>query len=416
MGTQEILRTAGEILAAGLVAATAAALLRIPAMIAMVVAGVVIGPSALGWVEVPLASTGAQLIFSFGVAMILFHGGVGVSLRVISRTAVGLGLLVLPGVMLTSAIVAVPVMVLFGLDLAAALMVGAVLAATDPAIVIPLFERLGLRPKVSQTVIAESAFNDPTSTVVALSLSGVVIAGSVSFAGPLEEFASELAIGAAFGIGGGILIALLLSTHRLGFWSESPAAAILMLVALEYFINDRVGGSAYLAAFLTGLIVGNMDLLRLGQHDAHAHALETYVAQTAEIAVLAVFVILGVNLPLADLWDNLWQGIVVMAVFMLVARPLTVLACLLPDRRGRWTRPELTFMAWSRYTGVVPAAVASLLVARAETEPALAEPARVAFILVAMAVCATLLLQATTAGPLARRLGLVERDEVLILE
>lgn len=72
----------------------------------------------------------------------------------------------------------------------------------------------------------------------------------------------------------------------------------------------------------------------------------------------------------------------------------------------------MAFLAWCRYTGVVPAAIASVLVARAQAEPALAEPARIAFILVAMAVCATLLAQATTAGWLARRLDLVERDEV----
>lgn len=411
MAIEDILRDAGLILAAGLAAYTVGTLLRIPPMITMVGAGIAIGGSGLGWVEIPLDSTGAQLVFSFGVGLILFHGGVGVSLRVISRTAVGLGLLVLPGVMLTASIVAVPVMLLFGLDLAEALLVGAVLAATDPAIVIPLFDRLGLRPKVAQTVIAESAFNDPTATVLALSLAGVVSAGGVSLGGPLEEFATELAIGAAVGIGGGILLALLLSTNRLGVWRESPATAILMLVALEYFVNDRVGGSAYLAAFVLGLIVGNMDLLGLGQHDEHAHALETFVAQAAEIAVLAVFVILGIDLPLADLRDNLWAGLAVMAVFVLVARPLVVLACLLPDRRGRWTRGEITFMAWSRYTGVVPAAVASLLVARSVDDPALREAAQTAFILVAMAVVVTLLAQATTAGPLARRLGLIERAE-----
>ncbi len=416
MGIQEILRDAGVILVAGLVAFTLAAVLRLPQMIVLVVAGVVVGPSALGLIDVPLASTGAQLVFSFGVSLILFHGGVGVSLRVISRTAIGLGLLVLPGVLLSAAVVAVPVLLLFGLDPVPALLVGAVLASTDPAIVIPLFDRLGLRPKVAQTVIAESAFNDPTGTVLALTLAGVVASGSGTFGGSLGEFATELSLGAVLGIVGGGLIALLLSTHRFGVWSESPAATVLMLVALEYFINDEIGGSAYLAAFVAGLIVGNMDVLGLGQHDHHAHAFETYVAQTAEIAVLAVFVILGVNLPLGDLWDNLWQGLVVMAVFILIARPVTVVACLVPDRRGRWSREEMAFLAWCRYTGVVPAAIASVLVARAQAEPALAEPARIAFILVAMAVCATLLAQATTAGWLARRLDLVERDEVRILE
>ena len=46
-----------------------------------------------------------------------------------------------------------------------------------------------------------------------------------------------------------------------------------------------------------GLIVGNMELLGLGRHEQHVALLERYIAQTAEIAVLAVFVTLGMNLP-----------------------------------------------------------------------------------------------------------------------
>jgi NhaP-type Na+/H+ or K+/H+ antiporter len=53
-----------------------------------------------------------------------------------------------------------------------------------------------------------------------------------------------------------------------------------------------------------------------------------------------------------------------MVVFIFVVRPLTVLACLLPDRRGRWTRNELIFLSWCRETGVIPAALAALLLSQ----------------------------------------------------
>jgi NhaP-type Na+/H+ or K+/H+ antiporter len=81
----------GIILGAGLLAQLVATFLRIPEMIVLVAAGALIGPSVLGIASNPLGGVGAQLIFTLGVAMILFHGGVGVSLRVISQTAVGLG-------------------------------------------------------------------------------------------------------------------------------------------------------------------------------------------------------------------------------------------------------------------------------------------------------------------------------------
>jgi cell volume regulation protein A len=399
---QDVLRDVGLILLVGVVAIPVAALLRLPQMVVLLLGGVALGPSGADLIENPVEGLGAQLVFTLGVSLILFHGGVGISLRVISRTAVGIGLLVLPGIAITAFVVALVAMPVFSLSFSVALLVGATLAATDPAILIPLFERLHLRPKVSQTVIAESAFNDPTGTVLALTVAGVVEAGHVGATEPLTDFAESLALGAALGVGAGLLLALMLSSHAMGIWRESPAVAILALVALTYFTTDELGGSAYLAAFVMGLIVGNMESLGLRRGIEHATQLDDFMRHVSELAVLAVFVTLGINLPLDALWDNLWGGLAVMVVFLFVARPLTVLACLLPDRRGRWTREEIVFLSWCRETGVVPAAVAGLLLARG------VEGADIVAAMVALAVVTTLLVQATTAGILARRLGLVE--------
>jgi potassium/hydrogen antiporter len=402
---EHILRDFGLILGAGLVSQLIATLLKLPEMVVLVAAGAVIGPSVLGLVSNPLGGVGAQLLFNIGVALILFHGGTGISIGVISRTAVGLGLLVLPGVAITALIVALVVWPVFGVAFPVALLVGAVLAATDPAILIPLFDRLKLRPKVSQTVIAESAFNDVTGTVLTLTLVGVVEAGGFTLAGPALEFAKELALGTVVGVvAGGVLCYAVASTTRAGIWDESPGVAILAVVTLAYFSTESVGGSAYLAAFVMGLMIGNMDLLRLGHHDEHATLLEGFLGQVAEIATLLVFITLGLNLPFEALGKYLLGGLLVMFVFIFVARPVTVLACLLPDRRGGWTREEIAFISWCRETGVIPAAVASLLLARG------VEGAEIAVSLVALAVCVTLLLQATTAGYVARRLGLLESE------
>jgi potassium/hydrogen antiporter len=401
---EHILRDFGLILGAGLVSQLIATFLRIPEMIVLVAVGALIGPSVLGIVENPLNGAGAQLIFTLGVSLILFHGGVGISLRVISRVAVGLGLLALPGVLITTVIVALAVAPIFGVAFPVALLIGAVLASTDPAILIPLFDRLNIRPKVAQTLISESGFNDTTGAVLTLALVGAVEAGRFTLSGPTWEFSKEVAIGTVIGILAGLILCYAIaSTKRTGIWDEAPGVAILAVVALAYFSNEYVGGSGYLAAFVMGLMVGNMrEIGFAGQYEEHEVMLESFVGQVSEIATLLVFVTLGLNLPFEALGQYLLGGLLVMAVFIFVARPITVLACLLPDRRGGWTREELAFLSWSRYTGVIPAAVASLLLARG------VEGAEIAVSLVALAVCATLLLQATTAGYVARRLGLIE--------
>ena len=403
MDVQDVLRDIGLILAAGLLSAPVAAFLRLPVMLVLVGAGALIGPSALGLVESPLDGLGAQLVFTLGVSLILFHGGLQISLRVISQTAVGLGLLVLPGVLITALIVAAVAAPVFSVPFTVALLLGSVLAATDPAILIPLFDRLGIRRKVAQTVIAESAFNDPTGTILALTVAAAVVGGGVTMSDTIGDFGQSLLLGALFGLGGGLLLALMLSSHRVGVWRESPAVVVLALVSLEYFTADELGGSSFLAAFVMGLVVANSDLFGIPRNVEHTHLLESFMTQVSEIAVLAVFIMLGINLPFAALQEYLWGGLVVMAVFIFVARPVTVLVCLLPDRRGRWTWQELVFLSWCRETGVVPAAIASLLLADQ------VEGADIAVALVAMAIVVTLSLQATTAGPLARRLGLTER-------
>ena len=311
---------------------------------------------------------GAQLLFNIGVALILFHGGVGISLRVISRTAVGIGLLVLPGVFITAFIVALVIAPIFGVSLLVAFMIGSVLASTDPAILIPLFERLGVRPKVSQTVIAESAFNDVTGTVLVLTLveGG---RGRSPERSPGRSFKlppKELALGAVVGLGAGLLLAYAVaSTARAGIWDESPGVAILALVALVYFFERNPWWVRLPRRLRHGPDRGQHGRIQPQPGPGRAReCLRAFVAQVAKIAVLLIFVTLGMNLPFDALGQYLFGGLLVMAVFIFVSRPVTVFACLLPDRRGRWSRNEMIFLSWCRYTGVIPAAVASILLAR----------------------------------------------------
>ena len=93
MDVEEILRTVGIVLAVGLIAVPIASVLRLPSMVVLVAAGILAGPRVLDLVEVPIDAPGPSLLFSIGVALILFHGGMGISLRVIRETAVGLVLL-----------------------------------------------------------------------------------------------------------------------------------------------------------------------------------------------------------------------------------------------------------------------------------------------------------------------------------
>jgi potassium/hydrogen antiporter len=402
METEDVLLTLSLLLSLALAARFLESLLHVPELLILLALGALFGPSAIDVIDVPLDSLGAQLIFTLGVSLILFYGGLNLSLPILRKVWVSLSMLALPGVALTTAVTGAVAHYAFGLDWTAALLMGAVLAPTDPAILIPLFIRSRVRPKIAQTVIAESALNDPTGAVVALSLAGVLISGETSLATPVEEFVLDLAISTMLGVVAGVLLAATVSSHRAGIWRESSAAAVLMVVTISVFSLDSAGASGYLGAFLAGLIVGNMEQLGLDMHADHERGMRDFAANIADLVTLFVFLVLGANIPFGVLGDNLLPALAVIAALMLLARPLTIFACTLPDKGGGWTRNERLFLCWTRETGVVPAALVGVLAGLGVPDIELYAA------VVALAVILTLVLQALPAAWLADRLGLIE--------
>ncbi len=194
----------------------------------------------------------------------------------------------------------------------------------------------------------------------------------------------------------------MISSHRTGIWRESSALAVLTVVTISFFSLDSSGGSGYLGAFLAGLIVGNMEHLGLAMNHEHEMEMKVFAGGISDLVTLFVFVVLGANIPFADLGEYLLPGLGVLAVLLLVARPLVVLACTLPDRRARWTSEEIVFLCWTRETGVVPAALVGVLAGLGVPNVELYAS------VVALAIVLTLVLQAVPAPRLAARLGLLD--------
>jgi potassium/hydrogen antiporter len=400
--TRDVILTLSLLLVAGLVARLLATLLHVPEIVFLLGLGALLGPSALDVLDVPLDSLGAQLVFTLGVSSILFYGGLNLSLEILRKVWLSLGLLAVVGVIITAVITGAAAALVFGLPFEQGLLIGAVLSPTDPAILIPLFIGSRLRPKVAQTVVAESAFNDPTGAVLALAVAGALLSGKNSLTGPAGDFVGQLALSTAGGILAGVVLSAAISSRRTGIWRESSAIAVLAVVGMSYVSLDFAGGSGYLGAFLAGLIVGNMRMLGLSMHDEHKRDLEITSRSLADIVTVFVFVLVGANLPFQAIGDEIVPALAVVAVLLLVARPVTVAICMLPDRRSHWSRAELAFVCWTRETGVVPAALVGVLAALAVPNGDLLAS------VVALAIIITLAVQAVPAPWLARRLGLLE--------
>jgi cell volume regulation protein A len=169
-----------------------------------------------------------------------------------------------------------------------------------------------------------------------------------------------------------------------------------------YFTADGLQASGFTAVFVFGIMLGNQNSFGFRMRAGEAQKLAEYVTTTSFIMRLFIFILLGTQVDFELMGQYLAGGVIVVAIFMLVARPVTVFLCAVPDRRARWTLNEMLFMCWTRETGVIPAALAGLLLAM--KAPGAQMIASITF----MAVLMTILIQAPTTEWLARRLGLLE--------
>src|SRR5207248_1987466 len=158
---------------------------------------------------------------------------------------------------------------------------------------------------------------------------------------------------------------------------------------------DGLQASGFMAVFVFGIVLGNKESFGFNMEAGEEQKLAEFVTTTAFIARLFIFILLGAQVDFGLISRYAVGGLVVAAVLILLARPLAVFSCALPDRRACWTLNEMLFMCWTRETGVIPAALAGLLLGM--KAPGAQTIASVTFI----AILLTILIQAPTTKWLA---------------
>jgi len=396
----------GLILAIGTITGLVAQKIKIPDVAVFLVVGMLIGPEALGLVDIKADSALNQIILLFGASYILFDGGASLRFTVLKHVWITIVTLATVGVVVTAAITGLAAYYVLGVPLMVALLLGAALASTDPATLVPIFRQVHIRDRVAQTVVSESAFNDATGAILTFGVLAVAMGtGQFSLTASLLDLLKQALIGIGAGAVLGYLAALLIAHERWSFLAEYAPVVTLAAVIAAYFAADGLQASGFMAVFVFGIMLGNKDSFGFRMQSGEAQKLEDFVATTAFIMRLFIFILLGAQVDFGLMSQYLVGGIIVVGIFMLIARPATVFLCALPDRRARWSFNELVFMCWTRETGVIPAALAGLLLGM--KAPGAQLIASVTFIAILM----TILIQAPTTNWLGRRLGLLNNPK-----
>ena len=336
----------------------------------------------------------AYHVGSIALAVILFAGGLGTSVRDI-RVSWGPALMLATlGVVITAAVVGVSIWLL-GASLLVALLLGAVVGSTDAAATFLLLQGRGIRLKgrVMETIVVESGLNDPMAIFLTTVLLSFVDAGGAELSWELGwTFALQLGVGAVAGLIGGLILAWLINRLEL---ASGLFAVLALSGAMALFGGTQlIGGSGYLAVHLCGVVL--MDRLSGSRREE----LDITHGSLAWLSQILMFLMLGLLVTPHQFQGKVMHAAGIAFILIFIARPLAVAVCLAPFR---FNLNERLFIAWVGLRGAVPIFLAIIPV----MSPG---PVDVNFFnVVFMVVIASLVLQGWTIPWLARRLDL-ERE------
>ncbi len=358
----------------GLLAATAAVLcvaigalalsewLRLPEVVASLVGGVLVGPRLLGFVNPAAHLSWVRDFFILGVCLVLYEGGRTLRMPVLRRVGVSVAMLATVGVLVTALLIAASCEAGWHLGWPLSLILGGALASTDPAVLIPLADRLGLPDRLRETLVAEAALNDVFSALLVFEGMHLLASPSPTWGGGLLFLATQFGVGLGAGIAAGFLFRFLVTHERFGFLSRY-AVLLGFVAALAAFESaHEFSGSGFLAVFVAGLISGRKEGNR---RSGHQEAMEHFGTTTLTVVRLTLFILLGAlaSTLLPEFWIHAASFLLLGLLLMFVIRPMVVWLTASWDPRARWSARELWFLSWVRETGVVPAALAGLWLA-----------------------------------------------------
>ncbi|MGI9626226.1 MAG: cation:proton antiporter [Longimicrobiales bacterium] len=343
-------------MAVGLIAQAVAHHMRLPGIVLFLFLGVILGPDVLNIIRPETLGHGLEILVGMSVAVILFEGGLNLSVRRLRREATVIRRLVTVGAVMTGILAALVAKVAMGWTWSLSFLFGSLVIVTGPTVIAPLVRRIRLTPKLATILEAEGVLIDPVGAIIAVVVLEEVLALS-SAATPgaaLIGIPSRLLLGAVIGIVGGLTIGFLIK--RRGLVPKGLENVFTLGLALAFFelSNAILPESGIMQAAVAGIVVGNM-------RTHVASELREFKEQLTVMLVGMLFVLLAANVRLADVAALGWRAAVTIALLIFVVRPIVVAFC---TRGTELTREEKTFISWLSPRGIVAAAVASLFAAR----------------------------------------------------
>ncbi|TRW96684.1 sodium:proton antiporter [Paracoccus sp. M683] len=374
---------------------------RLPAIVLMLAAGLILGP--VTGIFVPSRDIGSlvQPMISLAVAVILFEGGLTLSFKKLADARPAVRRLVYVGAPLGWLFSTLALAYGAGLSWESSIVFGGIMIVTGPTVIAPLLRQARLHTRPAQILQWEAIVNDPIGALAAVLAVGLVTVAysDLPVSSALGHFGLGIGFAFACGLAGGWMI---VSAFRRGWVPEYMKVPLLFVSVLAVFaVSDSIlHESGLLAVTVMGLFIANADL-------PSYHELHRFKEHATILLVSGVFILLAASVKFETLAQlNWWRAGLFVVLVIGVARPLTVLISLIGTNLT-WNEKLLIAMTGPR--GVVLVAVSGVfaerLVAIGIEDGGLIAP--LAFVL----VLATVVLHGFTLAPVARRLGLTSGEK-----
>lgn len=397
-GTESALSTIAVAAVAGMIAQIVGQRWRTPALVPLLVLGMVLGPSGFGLIQPATLGSGLSILVKLAVAVILFDGALNLRLSDLGRAIREVRNLVTIGALVTWIGATLAAWLIAGLSGRVAIVFGALLTVTGPTVVQPILRRVHLSRRLKTILEGEAILIDPVGAVLAVAVVDIIlgIAGvrSIGVVGGIWGYAGRLIVGAIIGVAGGYGVSWLLK--RPG-WVPGELTNLVSLAGVwgVFGLAESVQGeSGIMAAVAMGLAMQRGAI-------PEERRLRRFKEQLTVLGISLLFVLLSANLPLGVVRAEGARGFWTVAALMFLVRPASVWTAL--HSSGLSWR-ERAFISWIAPRGIVAASVASLF-ALELTEAGFAEGDRV-LALTFLTIAITVTSQGLTAGFVARLLRL----------
>jgi len=405
--TDRILVGLSSVLLLGIGAQWLAWKLRLPSILLLLVFGFAAGNlSPAEWSPDALLGDMLFPIVTLSVAVILFEGGLTLRFSELSHVGGTVLRLISIGVVVTAVLAALLAHYLVGLGWELSLLVGSVLSVTGPTVVGPLLRFVRPVGRVGSILNWEGILVDPIGAVLAVLVFEVVRSGHLDkMPGTIATGIIEtLVIGFVVGIAAAVIMVQAFRRHIVPDFLQNPFALALVLGASV--LSNRLHHEAgLLTATVMGAALANQRWFPV------RHIVE-FKENLRVLLISSLFILLAARVEIADLNALSGQSLLFVVLLILLVRPLSVLASTATSKN--LTLKDKAFIAWMAPRGIVAAAVASIFALRLEDAGTVAG-SETLVPLVFLVIVGTVATYGLSAAPIARRLGLADKDPTGVL-